>query len=75
MIRALLASGSLLLASFAAQAHPGHSTFARTIPEWLHLLLSPDHFLTTLTILLLGIGLALAAMVRQLRRERRHDSR
>ena len=49
--------------------------FAKTMSEWVHLLLSPDHFLTTLTIMLVGIGIALGVAIRRLRKERRDDSR
>ena len=34
----------LVACSGIAFGHPGHPTVARTLDEWLHLLLSPDHW-------------------------------
>ena len=65
----------LVAASGAALADPGHSTIAATIAEWAHLVLSPDHLLGMIAAVVLGIGLAIVAAVRQLHKERRDDSR
>jgi ABC-type nitrate/sulfonate/bicarbonate transport system permease component len=75
MLRSLCAAFSVFAASGVAFAHPGHSTVAASIAEWLHLMLSPAHLLGTIAAVLLALGLAIAVAIRLSRKERRNDSR
>ena len=59
----------------AVLAHPGHSPFARTLDEWLHLALSPDHLPTLVLLALLGIGIGAVFLRRRARPEARRDPR
>ena len=61
--------------SVSALAHPGHSTLAATVDEWIHLLLSPDHLFGTIVASLVLLGLAAAGARRLARKERRDDPR
>ena len=71
----IAAALATLAASGAAFAHPGHATVARTVDEWLHLVLSPDHLPALAVLALVVAGLGAAAIERSLRRERRRDPR
>ena len=75
MLRGVCAAFFVFAASSAAFAHPGHSTLAASIAEWLHLMLSPDHLLATIAAVLLALGLAIAVAIRLSRKERRNGSR
>ena len=63
------------LAAGHAHAHPGHSTFATTIDEWLHLVLSPDHLPAIVLLALVGVAIGAMALQRRSPREGRRDPR
>ena len=74
-IPACLMMVAAAMCSAPALAHPGHSTLAATIDEWVHLLLSPDHLFGTLVAAALALGLMGAVAFRVARKGRRDDSR
>ena len=66
---------STLATSSAALAHPGHGMVARTMDEWLHLVLSPDHLPALVLLALIGIGVGAALVQRLATKEGRRDPR